>query len=551
MSFQISDIAKIIPELLLLLVAAFVLLGDLFGRWSRGDEGYEERVKEAAFMTLFGLGLAFVVTLIQGGFFLHRFGWSLNEPFSSSFFDPRNLLVNLRSSGRNSEILGGAFIVDPLTHLGRLLFIGAAFVTVLLTRNSKPSNSPGEFYALILISTIGMIFMTGAGELIMLYLGIELTSIPLYVLAGYFRRNSISAEAGVKYYIFGALSSAILLFGLSLLLGVALLNPQVIADTVPTSYAAVGSGVAIAFSTPNNPTQMLVILGMIFVIAGMAYKVAVVPFHSWSPDVYQGAPTTMTAFISTASKTAGFFLIYRVLLSVFGAPQTTGSAAILSDSANGQAFGGWASLMAIIAALTMLVGNLAALPQTNAKRMLAYSSIAHAGFLLLGLVGISRDSGVSLVYYLVVYTLTNLGAFGVLSMVEDKIGGTDFANLNGLGRRSPWLTLLLTIFILSLAGIPPLSGFFAKFYVFIAAWQQGAKWLVIFAVANTVISLYYYLRFLRSMYFAEPVDRSPITTTGGSNMIMTVTMLLVFLLGLLPNLFFGTFEQVALTLARR
>ncbi|HYF62406.1 MAG TPA: proton-conducting transporter membrane subunit, partial [Herpetosiphonaceae bacterium] len=193
----------------------------------------------------------------------------------------------------------------------------------------------------------------------------------------------------------------------------------------------------------------------------------------------------------------------------------------------------------------------AALPQTNAKRMLAYSSIAQAGFLLLGLVGISRDSGVSLVYYLVVYTLTNLGAFGILALVEDQVGGTEFSHLNGLGRRSPGLALLLTIAILSLAGIPPLSGFFAKFYVFIAAWGVGAKWLVIFAVSNTVISLYYYLRFLKAVYFAEPETREPIRVTLGARMAMSLMMILVLALGVVPTIVYGAFEQVAVSLASR
>ena len=548
MSFQISDVPKLIPEFLLILGAVFVLVGDLFGRWRKGPEGYAEQANEAATMTIFILAFAFVVTIIQGGFLLHRL------PFDMSTWPGiGGLIANLRNSGLNAQILGGAFTVDPLTHIGRLIFLGAALVTVVLTRSTRPSNSPGEFYALILFSTLGMMLMTSASELIMIYLGIEMTSIPLYVLAGYFRRDRVSAEAGIKYYIFGALSSAILLFGMSLLLGMTLMNPQSAdaVNTVPTSLSSVALAVQTAFTDPANPAQAVIILSLILLIAGMAYKVAVVPFHSWSPDVYQGAPTAMTAFISTASKTAGFLLLYRVLLTGFGAAETTGTAALLTDTASGVAFGGWTSMIAIIAALTMLVGNLAALPQTNAKRMLAYSSIAQAGFLLLGLVGISRDSGVSLVYYLVVYTLTNLGAFGILALVEDQVGGTEFSHLNGLGRRSPGLALLLTIAILSLAGIPPLSGFFAKFYVFIAAWGVGAKWLVIFAVSNTVISLYYYLRFLKAVYFAEPETREPIRVTLGARMAMSLMMILVLALGVVPTIVYGAFEQVAVSLASR
>jgi NADH-quinone oxidoreductase subunit N len=371
-SFQLSDVSKLIPEFLLILGAVFVLIGDLFGRWRKGPEGYAEQANEAATMTIFILGFAFVVTLIQGGFLLHYLG----EP--SSWPGIGGLITNLRASGQPAEILGGAFVVDPLTHVGRLIFLGAAMVTVVLTRTQRPSTSPGEFYALILFSTLGMILMTSASEMIMIYLGIEMTSIPLYVLAGYYRRDRLSAESGIKYYIFGALSSAILLFGMSLLLGMTLMNPQSpdAVNTVPTSLRSVSLAVQTAFATPSNPAQAVIILALILLVAGMAYKVAVVPFHSWAPDVYQGAPTAITAFVSTASKTAGFFLLYRVLLSGFGAPQTTGTAALLTDAAGGVAFGGWSSMIAIIAALTMLVGNLAALPQTNAKRMLAYSSRA-------------------------------------------------------------------------------------------------------------------------------------------------------------------------------
>ncbi len=539
MNFQIADFARLIPEFLLLSIAALVLLGDVLTRWSKGKEGLAERTSEASAMTLMGLGLAFVVTLLQGGFlgFINAYNWEL-----FGF----NLFAGLRQSGLDGNILGGAFVVDPLTHIGRLVFIGAAFVTVVLTGKAKPSNNPAEFYALILFATLGMIFMTAGGELIMIYLGIELTSIPLYVLAGYFRRNPVSTEAGAKYYIFGALSSAILLFGMSLLLGLTLMNGQTM-NATPTSLSSVATAVELAFANPEGPSQGIVILALLFIVAGMSYKIAIVPFHAWSPDVYQGAPTAMTAFISTASKTAGFFLLYRLLVTGFGASGIMGTAAIGANTS----FGGWASLIAILAALTMLIGNLAALPQTNAKRMLAYSSIAQAGFLMLGLVGTQRDSTISLIMYLIAYTVTNLSAFGILALVEDKVGGTDFSNLNGLGRRAPGLSLLLTIAILSLAGIPPLSGFFVKFYVFIAAWQEGAKWLVIFAVSNTVISLYYYLRFLKAVYFAPPETNEPIKVGYGPGIVMTAITLLIFGLGIVPTWLYGVIEQVTVRMGGR
>ncbi|XSG75375.1 NADH-quinone oxidoreductase subunit N [Herpetosiphon llansteffanensis] len=539
MNFQIADFTRLIPEFLILAIAALVLLGDVLTRWSKGKEALAERTGEAIAMTLMGLGLAFVMVLIQGGFF----NWVQIGDWKFYNF---SIFQNLRTSGLDGSILGGAFVVDPLTHIGRLIFIGAAFVTVVLTGKARPSNNPAEFYALILFATLGMIFMTAGGELIMIYLGVELTSIPLYVLAGYFRRDPVSTEAGAKYYIFGALSSAILLFGMSLLLGLTLMNGQTM-NATPTSLSSVKTAVELAFANPEGPSQGVAILGLLFILAGMAYKVAIVPFHAWSPDVYQGAPTSMTAFISTASKTAGFFLIYRVLVTGFDAPSIMGTAAIGTPTS----FGGWTSLVAILASVTMLVGNLAALPQTNAKRMLAYSSIAQAGFLMLGLVGTQRDSSISLLMYLIAYTVTNLVAFGILALVEDNVGGTDFSNLNGLGRRSPGLALLLTVAILSLAGIPPLSGFFVKFYVFIAAWQEGAKWLVIFAVSNTVISLYYYLRFLKAVYFAPAETEEPIKVGFGPGIVMTALTLLIFGLGIVPTWLYGVLEQATIRIGAR
>ena len=550
MSFQLSDVSKLIPELLLILVAMFVLIDDLSARVRNkgisAEESLSRRVIDAATMCLFGLGLAILVTLLQSGILIDRLFMLINVDIYANTF-----MENLRAGGLTSEILGGAYTLDPLTHIGRLIFLSAAFITIIITTSAKPNNSPGEYYALIMFSTLGMILMTAAGELIMIYLAIELTSIPLYILAGYFRRNRISTEAGLKYYVFGALSSAILLFGMSLVLGMSMLtSPAVSSDPiVPSTLSQIFVSVQQTFANPGDPGQAVLLLGLIFMLAGMGYKVAVVPFHSWSPDVYQGAPTAITAFISTASKTAGFLLVFRFLLTAFGAPATVGTAALITSNLQ-FSFGGWTSFLAVIAALTMLFGNLAALPQINVKRLLAYSSIAHAGFLLLGMLGTSRDSGVSLIYYLIVYTITNLGAFGVLALIEDRVGGTDLSDINGLSRRSPGLALILTVFVLSLAGIPPLSGFFAKFYVFIAAWQEGATWLVIFAVLNTVISLFYYLRILKAIYIYEPTTRDTVSVAFGPKLTMTVAMLLVILLGVIPGVFFGSLEQAALAFAQ-
>ena len=274
-----------------------------------------------------------------------------------------------------------------------------------------------------------------------------------------------------------------------------------------------------------------------------------VPFHSWSPDVYQGAPTPITAFISTASKTAGFLLLYRVLVTAF--PSLAGSPGFDSN------FGGWTSLLAIIALVTVIFGNLSALPQKNAKRLLAYSSIGHAGFLLLAILLWTSTSlsdrtfgTASLIYYLIAYTITNLGAFGALAVIRDAVGGDDMSDLNGLWRRNIGLTLMLTVLVLSLAGVPPLSGFWAKFFVFMAGYQSGALLVVSISVAMTIVSLYYYLGFLKAMWMNPPKSTEPVTTPPAMNATLIVSTVLVLLLGLFPNVVWNILSQATLVAGR-
>jgi NADH-quinone oxidoreductase subunit N len=375
-----------------------------------------------------------------------------------------------------------------------------------------------------------MNLMAGAGELISMYLALELASISLYILAGYLKAEPRSSEAGIKYFIFGAMSSGILLYGFSLLYGYTALAGV----ENPTSISTIAQVLA------QDTRSPILLLSVIFIIAGMGYKVAVVPFHSWSPDVYQGAPTPVTAFLSTASKTAGFILLFRILAQGF--EPLAGSAAIAPG------FGGWSSILALIAFLTMTFANLAAITQSNAKRMLAYSSISHAGFLLIGLVGLYTANAqapgafttygmLSLVYYLITYCLTNLGAFAAIAVVGRALGGDEISDLNGLHRRNLGLAVLFVFFVLSLAGIPPLSGFWAKWFVFSAGWESGAIWLVIAAVANTIISLYYYLRLLKATFLTEPMDERRINIPAGSGFSLLAAALGVLILGLFPNWF--------------
>jgi NADH-quinone oxidoreductase subunit N len=543
LTFQITDIPRLLPELMLLALALLVLGTDVLERWGNDPQSQIERGKAAGQLTAIGLVFVFIVALIQS-----KYLFVIPEPASGTNPVLGYLIAlgrNLQAGGPGGEPILGAFATDNLTMVARLTFIGAAFLTTLLALDYNPTGNPGEFYALILFATAGMNFMAAASELIMAYISLELSSISLYILAGYFRSERTSAEAGIKYFLFGALSSGILLYGMSLAYGY----------TASANHAAGGQPViATLFSeigraaAANQGNTTLLTLAMIFVLGGIGYKVAVVPFHSWSPDVYQGAPTPITAFISTASKTAGFILLYRVLVTAF--PTIVGSPSLSS-------FSGWTSLLAIIALVTVVFGNLSALPQTNAKRILAYSSIGHAGFLVLAILlwtsasPADRAFGTaSLIYYLIAYTITNLGAFGALAVVSEALGGDDMRDLNGLWRRNIGLALMLTILVLSLAGVPPLSGFWAKFFVFMAGYQAGALLPVAVGIAMTIVSLYYYLRFLKAMWINPANSTESIVTPRSMNATLIVSTVLVLLLGLFPNLLWNILSQATLVAGR-
>lgn len=532
MLFQLTDIPRILPEILLLVLALLVLGSDIFERWGSDEAAQRERSRSAASLTAIGLGLIFAIALLQSGYV-----YTLPDTVQINFFT--NIIRNLQSGGPTGDTIIGVFATDHLTMIARLTVIGAAFLTTLLTLDYRPTGNPGEFYALILFSSAGMALMAGATELITAYLALELTSIPLYILTGYFREETESSEAGMKYFLFGALSSGILLYGMSLTYGftATTLNTNIAANDL-TQFTRIAQ-----VAQQAGEDTALLTLGMIFMIAGLGYKIGVVPFHSWSPDVYQGAPTPITAFISTASKVAGFLLLYRLLITAF--PGLTGTAAEL------ESFGGWTSLLALLALVTVIIGNLAALPQTNAKRLLAYSSIAHAGFLLMGLVAwasplsIDRELATSsLLYYLIVYTFTNIAAFGALAVIVMAVGGDEISDLNGLAQRNLGLAVLTAISVLSLAGIPPLAGFFAKFYVFMAAWQSRAYWLVIVGVITTVVALYYYLRLLKAMFIDAPISTEPVSTPLAVNMTLILSTVALIGLGVFPNVILQVISQV-------
>lgn len=534
-TFQLTDIPRLLPELMLLVMAFLVLSSDLFERWNSDPETLAERGRASGMLATVMFGLIFVVTLLQSGY-IFRFSSLLPAGSTTSNNPILNVGLNLQASGPGGIPILGAFETDHLTTIARLLLIGSACLVSLIALNYNENKQPGEFYALLAFATAGLCLMSGASELITAYISLELSAIALYVLTGYFRTERESSEAGLKYFLFGAISSAILLYGMSLAYGFTASANVGRSPTIGTLFSS------IAAAAQNSPNDTLLTLALVFIIGGMSYKIAAVPFHSWAPDVYQGAPTPITAFLSTASKSAGFILLYRMLTTIF--PAQAGSASIN--------FGGWTGILALIALATLLFGNLAALPQNNAKRLLAYSSIAHAGFLLLTLVLWAKPSASahgfgtsSMLYYLIAYSLTSIGAFAALAAIKQAVGGDELSDLNGLAKRNTGLALMFTVLILSLAGIPPLAGFWGKFFVFMSGYRSGAVWLVVVAVFTTLISLYYYLRFLRAMWISEPSNPEPIEIAGSIRATLIITTALIVVLGIFPNIIWNLIGQAA------
>jgi NADH-quinone oxidoreductase subunit N len=368
----------------------------------------------------------------------------------------------------------------------------------------------------LVFAVTGMMLLVSAEDLLMVFLALEMTSLSLYVLAAFDKRQAKSAEAALKYFLFGGMSAALALFGFSLIYGL----------TGTTSLREMAPGLA------SHAADPLLWVALVGVLAGLGFKVAVVPFHLWAPDVYEGAPTPSAALIATGSKIASFFILARLLM--VGLPGNPGSA-------NWQACAsGWALALAVPSAVSMVFGNLAALVQVSVKRLLAYSAIAHAGYLLLAIIANSPLGQSALIYYVFVYALATLGAFAVVSVVEQNTGGDRLSDFAGLVRRAPILSGCLLVFMLSLAGIPPLAGFFGKFYVFLAAADSGAGmgllWLVILAIATSVVSLYYYLLVLKQVFVREvPEGVRPFHPNWGANAAAMVLCLAVVLLGCFPS----------------
>jgi NADH-quinone oxidoreductase subunit N len=433
-------------------------------------------------------------------------------------------IARILTAPANVTLLDGALISNPLVHLVQIALIVLTIFTLLLAVDSTFTTHVGEFVLLILLATTGMMFLVATQDLLILFISLELLSLSLYTLAAFSKRSRQSWEAALKYFLFGGMSAAFLLFGFSLLYGFA--N----STSLPVIAAAI-------HTSALNP---FVAIAIVATAIGLGFKIAAAPFHFWAPDVYQGAPAPSAAFIASGSKVASFFIFFQlVAIGLAGAAGTAAFPHILR---------GWVPVLALMAAVSMLLGNLVAIRQTSLRRLLAYSAIAHAGYMLLALIAHTQQSLAALLYYVMTYALATLGAFSVIAVVEDQRGSDHLANFDGLGRQAPVLSFSLAIFLLSLAGIPPLSGFFAKFYLFttvLASTPRTADlvWLVVLAIAMSAVSLYYYLRVLKAVYVAKPSadsdsnsDARPIHSPVLSQLLALLLAAAVTLLGIFPNL---------------
>jgi len=416
------------------------------------------------------------------------------------------------------EVAHGLMAVDGFAIFFKVVFLVAAGITVLMSVKYLETEgaSPGEYYFLVLCATLGMMVMAGGIDLITIFIGLETMAVSFYILAGFIKPNQRSNEAAVKYFLLGAFSLGILLYGMSLMYGLSgTTNLRVMAT---------------AFVGQERDPRL--VLAVILVVAGVGFKIAAVPFHMWAPDVYEGAPTPITAFLSVGSKAASFAMLIRIFYE--GLP---------SMSAD------WRLLFEVLAIVTMTAGNIAAVTQSNIKRMLAYSSIAHAGYLLIGVaVGTSRGVTAMMVY-LFVYSFMQLGAFGVLLLLHRKdVAGDELKDFSGLHRRSPFAAFAMLLFMLSLGGIPPTAGFMGKFWLFSAAIDAHYYWLAVIGVLNSAISLYYYLRIVVFMYLKTDTAGSEPTTSPALAIALGVALVATIVIGVYPRLLFELADASARTL---
>ncbi len=465
------------------------------------------------------LSATIVAVLVADLLFPERQRWQTSRLASLGVLGALVPIVTLAADGTDRSMFGGAYVVDNYALVLKGFFLVVAYVTILLSSDylAEGDYDKGEFWFLLLTSVLGMVAMSSARDLITMFVALETISVPTYVLAGWRKHDVRSNEASIKYYLIGVLSSAVMLYGMSLVYGVT-------GSTLLTDIAR-------QVGQTSGATNNLLVVAIFLTLVGFAFKVSAVPFHFWAPDTYEGAPTPVTAFLSVASKAGGFVALLTIVNVGF---YNSGHS--------------WEPVLWALAVASMTVGNLAALRQTNIVRMLAYSSIAQAGFLLvpLAVAGESHSAAVSaleaVVVYLMIYAAMNLGAFAVVIAVARRTGSAEIATYAGLGTSSPTLAVLLTAFLFSLAGVPPLAGWFAKFVVFRAAFDAHtfpAALIGIIAAVNTVIALFYYAAVARRMWFHEPAteDARSVRVPPALNVAISLCAATVVVIGVYPEPF--------------
>lgn len=482
MFYTPSMFLSILPEILILILGVLLLVIEPF--WKG------EKRRNAGWMTAGGLLAIMAISLIAA------------------------------RPGEATTVFGGMIRYDWLGFFFKMIFIFGAAITALFMMDHEILGKRGESFILLLAATLGMNLMAASADLVMLYLAIETTSIPLYVLAGFMLSDKQSTEAGFKYMLFGAMTSAIMLYGFSLLFG----------------FAGTTDLYELASMAVAGQLSLGVALGLVvLIVVGLGFKVSIVPFHFWAPDVYTGAPTPVAGFLSTASKAAGFAVLTRLFVIVF--PEIAYE---------------WASVLAVLATITMTLGNLVALKQTNIKRLLAYSSIAHAGYAMIGVVAVTELGVTSVVFYLLAYILTNLAAFGIVMAFERVTGSDEIKDYAGMSRRSPGLAIAMLVAFLSLAGMPPFGGFVAKVFVFAAAVQVNMVWLAVVGILNSIVGVYYYLTVLKVVYLyrmeGENEEAHPIPLTRPYVIGLVVLTVGILLVGTLFAPWFGLSGAAALNL---
>ena len=457
------NLGAVAPELILTFAACLVLLIDVFSK-KRGQD-------KIAYMALAAVAVAFLVAVAP------------SEEFST---------------------FSGMYAADRFTQFFKLIFLLGTGLTILISiRYAEDEKiNHGEYYALLLFATVGMMFMAAGTDMMTIFMGLELLSVCLYVLAGYTRDRLASNEASLKYFLLGAFASGFLLYGMAFIYGV-------------TGQTQFGEIAAVISTGPDN--MLLLTVATALLLIGLGFKIGIVPLHQWTPDVYQGSPIPVTAFMSAGPKAAGLAALLRIFYEAMIYLQID-----------------WTVWLSVLAVMTMTVGNVAALVQDDAKRMLAFSSIAHAGYAMVGLVAVSHEGVSSVMYYMLVYTFMNIGVFGILALVarknEQKTKVSDFA---ALAYTNPMLALVMTVLIFSLAGIPPMAGFLAKFYVFMSALKSGHTVLVLAAVINSAIGIYYYLRFIVVMYMREKGETETLPPLKASpSLIAALLIAMVGIIGL-------------------